>query len=116
LKNLDIGPLTVTTNGNKYILTFQNSLTKFSKIILLANQEVVTVTKEFVIKIVFEHGMLEKIFTDHGTNFTSKMFKSTCKLLKIEKIQKSSVKHRSIGTLTLNIDGVSQTLRKRRSN
>jgi len=64
LKNLNIGSLTVTTNGNEYILTFQDYLTKFSKAILLANQEAATVAKEFVIKIVFEHGMLEKIPTD----------------------------------------------------
>jgi len=44
------------------------------------------VAKEFVIKIVFKHGMPEQILTDQGTNFTSEMFKNTCKLLKIEKI------------------------------
>jgi len=62
-------------------------LTKFSKAIPLANQEAVTVVKEFTTKIVFEHGMPKKILTDQGTNFTSEMFKNTCKLLKIEKIQ-----------------------------
>jgi len=85
-----VGPLTVTTNGNKYILTFQDSLTKLSKAILLANQETVTVAKEFVTKIMFEHGMPEKILTDQSTNFTNEMFKNTCKLLKIEKIQISA--------------------------
>jgi len=40
-----VGPLTVTTNGNKYILTFQDNLTKFSKAIPLANQKAVTVAK-----------------------------------------------------------------------
>jgi len=85
-----VGPLTVTTNGNKYILTCQDNLTKFSKAISLANQETATVAKEFVSKIVFEHGMPEKILTDQDTNFTSEMFKNTCKLLKIEKIQTSA--------------------------
>jgi len=32
-----VGHLTVTTNGNKYILTFQDNLTKFSKAIPLTN-------------------------------------------------------------------------------
>jgi len=59
-----VGPLTITTNGNKYVLTFQNHLTKFSKAISLANQEPATVAKEFTIKIVFEHEMPEKILTD----------------------------------------------------
>jgi len=76
-----VGPLTVTTNGNKYILTFQNNLTKLSKVIPFVNQEAATIAKEFATKIVFEHGMPEKILTDQGTNFTSEMFKNTCKLL-----------------------------------
>jgi len=77
-----VGPLTVTTNGNKYILTFQDNLTKLNKAIPLTNQE--AVAKEFVTKIVFEHGMPEKILTDQGRNFTSEMFKNTCKLLKFK--------------------------------
>jgi len=82
-------------NGNKYVLTFQDNLIKFSKAIPLANQEAATIAKEFITKIVFEHEMLEKILINQGTNFTSlfhevtfhEMFKNTCKLLKIEKIQ-----------------------------
>jgi len=94
-----VGLLTVTTNGNKYILTFQDSLTKLSKAIPLANQEAATVAKEFVTKIVFEHGIPEKILTDQGTNFTSEMFRNTCKLLKIEKIQTSAYHPESNGAL-----------------
>jgi len=81
-----VGPLTVT-NGNKYVLTLQDNLTKFNKAIPLTNQEAATVAKKFTTKIVFEHGMPEKILTNQGTNFMSEMFKNTCKLLKIEKIQ-----------------------------
>jgi len=55
-----VGPLTVTINGNKYILMFQDNLTKLSKAIPLANQEAATVAKEFVTKIVFEHGCRRK--------------------------------------------------------
>lgn len=39
-----VGPLTVTTNGNKYLLTFQDSLTKFSKAMPIANQEANTIS------------------------------------------------------------------------
>jgi len=62
---LDIlGPLTVTTNGNRYLLTFQDNLTKFSKAIPIPNQEANTISKEFVTKIVLKHGIPEKILTD----------------------------------------------------
>ena len=52
-----VGPLTITTNGNKYLLTFQDNLTKFSKAIPIPNQEANTISKEFVTKIILEHGI-----------------------------------------------------------
>jgi len=97
---LDIlGPLTVTTNGNRYLLTFQDSLTKFSKAIPIPNQEATTISKEFVTKIVLEHGIPEKILTDQGTNFLSEIFKNTCKLLRIDKIQTTAYHPESNGAL-----------------
>jgi len=80
-------PLTITSIGNKYTLTFQDNLTKFSKAIPIPNQEAITVTKKFTTKIVLEYGIPEEILTDQGTNFTSDMFKNVCKLLKINKVQ-----------------------------
>jgi len=43
--------------------------------------------------------MSEKILTDQGTNFTSEMFKNTCKLLQIKKIQTSAYHPESNGAL-----------------
>jgi len=43
--------------------------------------------------------MPEKILTDQDTNFTSEMFKNTCKLLKIEKIQITAYYPESNGAL-----------------
>jgi len=94
-----VGPLTVTNNGNRYILTFQDSLTKFSKAIPISNQEAATIAKEFVTKIIFEHGIPGKVLTDQGTNFLSEIFKNTCKLLKIEKIQTTAYHPESNGAL-----------------
>ena len=94
-----VGPLTITTSGNKYLLTFQDSLTKFSKAIPIPNQEANTISKQFVTKIVLEHGIPEKILTDQGTNFLSEIFKNTCKLLKINKIQTTAYHPESNGAL-----------------
>jgi len=52
-----------------------------------------------VIKIVLEHGIPEKILTDQGTNFLSEIFKNTCKLLKIDKIQTTAYHSESNGAL-----------------
>ncbi|KAL6427160.1 hypothetical protein ACFW04_008661 [Cataglyphis niger] len=38
-----VGPLTIITNGNKYLLTFQDNLTKFRKAIPIPNQEANTI-------------------------------------------------------------------------
>jgi len=94
-----VGPLTITNNGNKYLLTFQDNLTKFSKAIPIANQEANTIAKEFATKIIFEYGIPEKILTDQGTNFMSEIFKNTCKLLKIDKIQTTAYHPESNGAL-----------------
>ncbi|KAL0128565.1 hypothetical protein PUN28_003720 [Cardiocondyla obscurior] len=94
-----VGPLPVSNEGNKYILTFQDALTKFSKAIPITNQEALTVAKAFITKIEFEHGIPEKLLTDQGTNFTSEMFKQTCKLLKIEKIQTTAYHPETNGAL-----------------
>ncbi|KAL6421609.1 hypothetical protein ACFW04_014495 [Cataglyphis niger] len=48
-----VAPLTVTTNGNKYLLTFQDNLTKFSKVIPIPNQEANTINQEFITKIYY---------------------------------------------------------------
>jgi len=74
-------------------------LTKFSKAIPIPNQEANTISKEFVTKIILEHGIPEKILTDQGTNFLSEIFKNTCKLLKINKIQTTAYHPESNGAL-----------------
>ena len=64
-----VGPLTVTNckQGNRYILTFQDHLTKFSKAIPLPDQEARTIAEAFITKIICEHGIPDKILT--GSQF-----------------------------------------------
>lgn len=97
---LDImGSLTVTIRGNKYVLTFQDHFTKFSKAMSIENQEAGTVAREFATKIILEYGIPDKILTDQGTNFISETFKNICKRLKIEKIRTSAYYPESNGAL-----------------
>jgi len=48
-----VGPLIITTQRNKYLLTFQGSLTKFNKVMPIPNQEINTISKKFT-KIILE--------------------------------------------------------------
>jgi len=70
-----VEPLSVTMLGNKYLLRFQDDLTKFSKAIPLPNQEATTVAREFITKIICEHGIPETVLTDQGTNFFERNIK-----------------------------------------
>jgi len=60
---------------------------------------------------VLEHGIPEKILTDQGTNFLSKIFKNTCKLLKIDKIQTTAYHPESNGALNRSHRTLAEDLR-----
>ena len=84
---MDIVGLTTATNkGNRYILTFQDDVTKFVVAEPISTQDAETVAPEFVSNIVLKFGMPEVVLTDQGSNFLSQLFQNTCKLLRIKRI------------------------------
>jgi hypothetical protein len=94
-----VGPLPETQKGNKYILTFQDELSKFLVAIPIPRQDAETVAQEFVTNIVLKLGTPSKILTDQGSNFLSEVFKNTCKMLKIKKLQTTPFHPESNGGL-----------------
>jgi len=68
-----VGPTTVTNKGNRYILTFQDDLTKFVVAEPISTQDAETVAREFVSNIVFKFRMPEVVLTDQGVQ----LFEST---------------------------------------
>ena len=82
-----VGPLPLSTAGNKYILTFQDDLSKYVVATPINQQDATTVAKSFVSQIILKYGAPRGVQTDQGANFVSELFKTTCKLLKIKKIQ-----------------------------
>lgn len=80
-----VGPLPETMRGNKYLLTFQDDLTKFIETIPLPDQESETIARAFVHHIILKFSSPETILTDNGTNFVSKLFQNTCKILGIKR-------------------------------
>jgi transposase InsO family protein len=81
------GSLPTTTLGNRYILTFQDDLTKFCEAIPIPTQDADTIARAFVSRVILRHGAPKSLLTDQGANFLSNLFKSICKLLKIKKLQ-----------------------------
>ena len=65
----------------------------------IPQQDAETVAREFVLNIILKFGAPAQILTDQGLNFLSDLFKSTCKLLRIKKIQTTAFHHESNGSL-----------------
>jgi hypothetical protein len=64
-----VGPLPVTQGDSKYILTFQDDLTKYVVAIPIVQQDAETVARAFVEKIVLTYGTPQIVQTDQGANF-----------------------------------------------
>lgn len=110
--SLDIvGPLSITESGNKYILTIQDNLTKFSQAYPMKNQEAETVAKTFVNNFICQFALPKQILTDQGTNFTSNLFKSMAKLFKLKHVQTTAYHPESNGALERTHHTLTQYLR-----
>lgn len=103
--------LPVTSNHNKYLLTFTDDLTKYSLAISIPNQEASTIAESFVRNIVLKFGCLQYVLADQGQNFLSEVFKDTCKLLKNHKIQTSGYRSQSNGSLERSHRNLTEYLR-----
>jgi hypothetical protein len=98
--SLDIvGPLTTTVDGNKYLLTFQDELSKFTLAVPIQQQDAGTVAKAFVGEVVLKFGIPQVLLTDQGSNFLSELFANMCKLLKIKRIKTTAYHPQSNGAL-----------------
>jgi hypothetical protein len=94
-----VGPLIQTSDGNRYVLTFQDELSKYTLTIPIEQQDTMTVDKAFVEKVVLKFGIPQMILTDQGSNFMTKVFTNVCKLLKIKKEKCTAYHLQSKGAL-----------------
>lgn len=94
-----VGPLPLTEDGNKYILTLQDDLTKFTQAYAVHNHEAETIANVFVTKFICNYGTPLSILTDQGRDFTSNLFKNVAKLFKIKSINTTAYHPESNGAL-----------------
>lgn len=97
-----VGPLPLTPNGNKYLLTYQDDLTKFVGAIPIPTQESDVIVREFTEKIVLQYGIPKSILTDQGANFLCDLLKGVAKLLGIKKLQTTAYHPETNGALEKN--------------
>lgn len=94
-----VGPLNTTLMGNKYILTFEDDFTKTVDGVALPDQEAATIAEAFVERIICRYALPERLITDKGANFESRLIKEICKILKIKKKSTTSYHPQSNGSL-----------------
>ncbi|CAI4220590.1 unnamed protein product, partial [Auanema sp. JU1783] len=72
------GPLPLSRRSNQYVLSIQDSFTKFSVTAVMPRITAEYVIDRFLKCFVFIYGPPEKLITDRGSNFLSEKFKNMC--------------------------------------
>ena len=80
-----LGPLPQTRNGKKYIVVITDYLTKYVLAVPTRDQTAETIAAVLMDKFL-EYGLPEKLITDNGTNFRSKLVEELCRLMKISRL------------------------------
>jgi hypothetical protein len=95
-----VGPLPMTEEGHKYVLTCQDNLSKYLLAIPMMTQTADEVALNFMRYIVLHYGIPCSVLTDHGTQFMCDMFKCLCKLLRVHKLHTSAHRPQSNGSIS----------------
>lgn len=94
-----VGPLPITENGNRYLLTIQDNFSKFSDAIPLESTDAIQVALAFATNFISKHGCPNEIHTDQGRNFMSNLFAALCKIFKIKQLKSTAYHPESLGSL-----------------
>lgn len=97
---LDImGPLTMTDQGNRYILVIGDYFTKWTEAFAIPDQEAETVSKKLVHEFICRLGVPNQVHSDQGRNFESALFSEMTKLLGIQKTRTTALHPQSDGMI-----------------
>ena len=80
-----VGPLPQSTSGNSYLLVVEDYCTKWLEVWAIPNQEAKTVAKKLFDEMFFRFSLPEKLHSDQGRKFKSRIVEELCKLLQINK-------------------------------
>ncbi|XP_011686344.1 PREDICTED: uncharacterized protein LOC105449050 [Wasmannia auropunctata] len=98
--SLDImGPLPLTHNGNRYILTMQDLLTKYSVAIPLREATSLSIADAFTKNFICVYSAPKTILTDQGTNFLSALMRNLTKKFNIQHFKTTAYHPQSNGSL-----------------
>lgn len=83
---VDVMQLPKTKAGNKYVLVFQDFLTKWPMVFPMPDQKSSRLVKILVNEVIPQIGVPESLLSDRGTNLLSNLMQDVCKLLGITKL------------------------------
>lgn len=92
-------PTHTSASGNKYILTIQDLLTKFSMAVALEQATAVDVARALVNRWFCYFGPPKAILTDQGTNFLSSLLKNIARKYKIKQYHTTAYHPQSNGSV-----------------
>lgn len=94
-----VGPLPKTETGNRYILTWQDCLSKYAGGIPLPNVETTTIAVAFAEGFICSYDCPESIQTDQGAQFFSEIMTNFAFIFKIRQFKSTSFHPQSLGSL-----------------
>lgn len=94
-----VGPLPITPDGNQYILTIQDNLTKYCLGFPIKNKRASTVADEFARKFIAMFGCPRAILTDRGKEFINDLLGNLATIFKIKHVTTSGYHPQSNGSL-----------------
>ena len=94
-----VGPMPTTRNGEKYILTIEDSFTRYAMAVPIPNKESATITKHLMDRYVAIFGTPAAIHSDRGTEFTAEVFRDLMDKLQVKKTITPAYNPQSNGNL-----------------
>lgn len=94
-----MGPLPITIEGNQYILTIQDLLTKYSVAVPLKEATSLSIADAITKHFICIYGAPKAILTDQGTNFLSALMRSLTKKFNIQHFKTTAYHPQSNGLI-----------------
>ena len=94
-----VGPMPVTQDQNKYILTIEDAYSRFVMAVPIPNKQAATVTKHLMERYVSVFGTPTAIHSDQGKEFTAEIFKDLMDKLQVRKTTTPTYNPQSNGNL-----------------
>jgi len=86
IMGVDIMELPITKSGNRYVIVFQDYLTKWPLVFAAPDQKAVRIARLLAEEVVPLFGCPEVLLSDRGTNLLANVMQDTCQLMGITKL------------------------------